>query len=47
MDNIETFGSGGQFESTLPEIDVQVEDKTFHVLVATSDEEKEIGLMNV
>lgn len=41
------FGKGGQFGDDLKRLDLQVEDKTYHVLVANSEEEKETGLMGV
>lgn len=41
------YGQGGQFEASLPRIDVQIGDKTFSLLVAETEEQKEQGLMNV
>lgn len=44
---ISEFGEGGQFESKLKQIPVKVGDKTYKLLVAETEEEKERGLMDV
>jgi len=44
---IKVFATGGQFETQENWIDVQIGDKTYNLLVAETEEEKERGLMGV
>lgn len=44
---VNVFAEGGQFETNQNTIDVKIEDKTYRLLVAETEEEKEKGLMNV
>lgn len=46
-EGIKSFAQGGQFESNDTWIEVQIGDKTYNLLVAETEEEKERGLMNV
>ena len=41
------YANGGQFETNQQWVDVQIGEKTYKLLVATTEEEKEQGLMNV
>ena len=41
------YGEGGQFETNRQQIDVQIGDKVYNLLVAETEKEKEEGLMNV
>lgn len=46
-EGIKLFAQGGQFENNDTWIEVQIGDKTYNLLVAETEEEKERGLMGV
>ena len=46
-EHIDSFAEGGQFDTSDNWIEVQIGDKIYNLLVAKTDDEKEIGLMNV
>lgn len=47
LQNVQKYANGGQFENNSKETDIYIKNKTYHVLIFSTEEERENGLMNV